>query len=181
MRLNIFRQSQRKSLEAKWQQLYRVAYAWCHDPDVAMDLVQETLAKALDKAHQLRDPERESAWLFAILTNCWRDYLRRRAPEDEYIDDLHRDDGLPPDEQYSQGQLLKVLNRHLRRLDAGQREVMVLIAVQGFSYEEVAKILDVPIGTVMSRLARARKVFRQALTRFNRTEITTPAMVRRLK
>jgi len=177
----IFKNSQRKSLEAKWRQLYRVAYAWCHNADLAMDLVQETLAKALQRMHQLRDPGSESAWLFAILTNCWRDYLRQKKPEEEYIDDMHTSGGLAPDEKYTQDQLLKLLNRHLQRLDAGQREVLILVAVQGCSYEEVATILDVPIGTVMSRLARARKVFREAFARFNTPELNTPAMIRRLK
>jgi len=57
--------------------LYRIAYAWTHQPALADDLVQETLTKAMQKTGQLRDPAASGAWLYSILTNCFRDHYRR--------------------------------------------------------------------------------------------------------
>ncbi|HHO69416.1 MAG TPA: RNA polymerase sigma factor, partial [Gammaproteobacteria bacterium] len=57
--------------------LYRIAYSWCHNPALADDLVQETLAKALKNGGQLRDPRTVKSWLYRILSNCWHDHFRR--------------------------------------------------------------------------------------------------------
>ena len=67
-------------LKQQRSKLVRVAYSWCHQRALADDLVQETLARAMEKCGQLRDPAQLEPWLFAILTNCWRDYLRRLRP-----------------------------------------------------------------------------------------------------
>ena len=77
--LTFFFSAQRCDARLKQQRakLLRVAYAWCHQHALADDLVQETLARAMEKCGQLRDASQLEPWLFAILTNCWRDHLRR--------------------------------------------------------------------------------------------------------
>jgi RNA polymerase sigma-70 factor (ECF subfamily) len=67
-------------IEAQRAALFRAASAWSHDRALADDLAQETLARALAHAGQLRDPERLRSWLFGILANCWRDHLRALRP-----------------------------------------------------------------------------------------------------
>ena len=84
-------------MQKRWLRLYRIAYAWCHDPDLASDLVQETMQKALKKSQQLHKQEALDAWLHTILTNCWRDYCRRNKDtvefnEEELIDANSDDD-----------------------------------------------------------------------------------------
>ncbi|WP_455203416.1 RNA polymerase sigma factor, partial [Kaarinaea lacus] len=77
--LSLFGKSKQfqQQLETKWKKLYRVAYSWCHDPQLASDLVQETLMKALKHRSQIRELKSLDAWLFKIMANCWRDYCRR--------------------------------------------------------------------------------------------------------
>ena len=70
--------------------LYRVALAWCGSEMLADDLAQETMAMAIQRHHQLRDPERLNAWLYSILNNAWRQYLRRQRSECEYDDELQQ-------------------------------------------------------------------------------------------
>ena len=155
------REAQR-DLEQARQRLYRVAYAWCHNPALADDLVQETLTKALQKSAQLRDPKARDAWLFTIMANCFRDHFRRQRDMDDVDDmDIPHDD--TPELESSRTQIIGLVRRAIERLPEGQRQVVTLIDLEGFSYLEVAQILDIPIGTVMSRLCRARGVMKAML------------------
>ena len=142
--------------------LYRIAFSWCHDHHLSDDLVQETMAKALKHAKQLRDKSAVQSWLFGIMNNCWRDHLRRQKDMDN-IDDviLHSEDA--PDADFERQDVKKLIRKHMEQLNIGQRQVISLIDLQGFAYEEVSKILDIPIGTVMSRLSRARKQLADSL------------------
>lgn len=145
--------------------LHRLATMWCHDRALADDLTQEALAKALAHAHQLRDPDRLRPWLYGILANCWRDHLRKLRPTED-IDTIEEhwlaaDGG--PEHQASQSQLASLVRAAIARLPVGQREVMALVDLEECSYAEVATILSIPIGTVMSRLCRARASLRDTL------------------
>ncbi|RMG31391.1 MAG: RNA polymerase sigma factor [Gammaproteobacteria bacterium] len=136
--------------------LYRIAYSWCGDRMVADDLVQESLERALRHHSELRDPERLDAWLHSILHNCWRQHLRRRRPDvalDEALLDLQQD----VIGQVARLERIHAMRRAILDLPVLQREVVTLVDLEGFSYAEVAEILDIPIGTVMSRLNRARQ------------------------
>jgi RNA polymerase sigma-70 factor (ECF subfamily) len=154
-----------KTLEESRPRLWRLAYSWCHNRAVADDLVQDTLAKALDRYAQLRDPEVMNGWLCSILANCWHDHLRRRKDMTD-LDDLDESE-LPecgrPDDDYQQNEIVSRVRAAVARLPAGQREVVTLVDLEEFSYAEVAAILDIPIGTVMSRLSRARATLRDKL------------------
>jgi len=145
--------------------LFRVACAWSHDRALADDLVQETLVKALLHADQLRDPERLRSWLFGIMANCWRDHLRAVRPTSD-IDVLDEEcfcSDETPEVAYDRGETVNRVRAAVARLPVGQRQVVTLVDLEEFSYAEVAAILGIPIGTVMSRLCRARLALREQL------------------
>jgi len=161
---NLFSQSRelRQSLEQSRVRLYRMAYAWCHNAALADDLAQETLAKALRKSNQLRDPKARDAWLFSILTNCYRDHFRRHRDMDD-IDEIEISHEVTPESESSRAEIASIVRAAIVRLPEGQRQVVTLVDLEGFSYVEVAQILDVPIGTIMSRLCRARSALKDIL------------------
>lgn len=135
--------------------LFRVAYAWCRDRHLADDLVQEAIERAINKCHQLKDPSRLDSWLYSVLNNCWREHLRMRR---EHVD-LNDDDLVCtncPERQNISGELAARVMELIGFLPDNQRQVLTLVVLEEFSYREVAEILDIPIGTVMSRLSRAR-------------------------
>lgn len=155
------REAQRALVAAR-ARLYRVAYAWCRSPALADDLVQEALAKALKNSAQLRDPKARDAWLFTILANCYRDYFRRSRDMDN-IDDVEISHESTPESESSSAQIIGLVRAAVAQLSEGQRQVVTLVDLEGFSYGEVAQILDVPIGTIMSRLCRARNAMKTLL------------------
>ena len=142
--------------------LYRVAYAWGHDADLAAELVQETMAKALHKVSQLREPEKLDSWLFGILTNCWRDHFRRQRDFVD-VDEVRLIDETTPEGLHHRQDVIEQVRNAVSRLSEGQRHVVTLVDLEGFSYTEVANILGIPVGTVMSRLSRARNQLAQML------------------
>ena len=151
-------------IEASRGRLYRLAFSWCHDASLADDLAQETLSRGLARLEQLREPERLMGWLSAILNRCWIDHLRRRHEEvdDEVLAEMPSD--LPGPEGYVERQ--ETVNRvrtAIAALPLGQRQVLTLVDLEEFSYAEVADIMAIPIGTVMSRLCRAREALRGLL------------------
>lgn len=152
----------RPGIEAQRPMLYRLAYAWCHDAALADDLVQETLSKALQKSSQLRDPKARDAWLFSILANCYRDHFRKLRDMDD-IDDMEISIEVTPETESGRNEIVDKVRAAIGRLAQGQRQVVTLVDIEGFSYVEVAQILDVPIGTVMSRLCRARAAMKDIL------------------
>ena len=170
------REAQRALIEARTR-LYRVAYSWCRNPALADDLVQETLTKALKNSAQLRDPKARDAWLFTILANCYRDHFRRQRDMDD-IDDVEISHDVTPESESSSAEVVVLVRAAIARLPDGQRQVVTLVDLEGFSYGEVAQILDVPIGTVMSRLCRARGAMKAMLLP---TLQNNPAMVRGIR
>ena len=155
------REAQR-ALEQARTRLYRVAYSWCHSAALADDLVQETLTKALRKSSQLRDPKARDAWLFTILANCYRDHFRKQRDMDD-IDEIEISHETTPESESSRAEIVSLVRAAIAQLPQGQRQVVTLVDLEGFSYVEVAQILDVPIGTIMSRLCRARNAMKDIL------------------
>jgi len=181
--LNIFCRGReaRTKLEHHRARLYRVAYSWSHNPALADDLVQDTLTKAMQKVSQLRDPSAGEAWLFSILSNCYRDHFRRQRDTDE-IDDSTLIEEKTPESENSRQQTVNKVRASIARLSEGQRQVITLVDLEGFSYIEVSKILDIPIGTVMSRLCRARNALRhELLNEFKDKPIPAYTQMRRVK
>ncbi len=149
----------RNELEEHIPHLRRYARALARNRDVADDLVQETLLRALDAELRWRGGNLR-VWLFTILTNLNRNRLRslvRRAPHDgiEAIDAAH-----PTPSTNGES---RDITRALESISTEQREVLLLVALEGLSYADCARALAVPVGTVMSRLSRARAAFRNAL------------------
>jgi len=158
--------------------LYRTAYAWCHDTQLADDLVQETLYKALKSWRSLRDPEAIEPWLFRILGNTWHDYLRSSGRTTD-LEDIADDQASAP-EAYHQGQIVDRVRGAVSSLPLPLREVVTLADFSGFTYAEIAQILDIPIGTVMSRLFRARRSLKSRLLDLNRSPASV-IPIRRVK
>ncbi|MDH5445270.1 MAG: RNA polymerase sigma factor [Gammaproteobacteria bacterium] len=155
----------RQRLSNNRSRLYRLAYSWCHQHELADDLTQETMAKALKNIKQLRDPEALDSWLYGILNNCWRDYLRAKKNL-ENIDDVVMINEETPESTFERQDLCNIIQSQMQQLNLGQRQVLSLVDLQGCSYEDVAKVLDIPVGTVMSRLSRARKNLADALLEY---------------
>lgn len=146
--------------------LVRLAYSWSQDAHLADDLAQEALTRALDKQGQLREMQAMPAWLMSILQNCWMDHLRRQHPHEdlETLAELpHGGEG--PEEVACRGQVVECVRRAVARLPLGQRQVLTLVDLEECGYAEVAAILGIPIGTVMSRLSRARQAVKADLER----------------
>ena len=144
--------------------LYRLAYAWCHDACLADDLAQEAVIKGLKSAHQLKDATVLEAWLFSILNNCWRDHFRRQHPQADIEEIMELPaDGPTPEQQYADNDLTIRVRRAVAALPLGQRQVVTLVDLEELSYGAAAQALDIPIGTVMRRLNRARIALRELL------------------
>jgi RNA polymerase sigma-70 factor (ECF subfamily) len=144
------------------ERLYRMAFAWTHDPHLADDLVQQTLVKALGKQKQLRELAAAEAWLFRILSNCLKDHYRAKR-EEVPADDLVIPRSGTPDRMSEQQQLVEMVQHAVRQLPLAQCQVVTLVDLEGFAYATVATILDIPVGTVMSRLCRGRRALREHL------------------
>jgi RNA polymerase sigma-70 factor (ECF subfamily) len=138
--------------------LRRYARALTHDADVADDLVQDTLVRALRSEHLFNGGELRS-WLYTILTNLNRNRLRSlaRRPLLMAIGDNDAPDASGPE---AGG---RDIERALAGLVEEQRTALLLVVLEGLSYREVADVQGVPIGTVMSRVARARLQIRAYL------------------
>ncbi len=132
-----------------------MAFAWSHDAMLADDLVQEALMLALQKFDQLKDESAFDGWIYTILNNVWLGYLRKSKPCED-VDNIVITDSASPEHEIYVQQMDLILRNAMARLPNAQRQVVALIDLDGLSYSEVAGILQVPIGTVMSRLNRAR-------------------------
>ena len=161
----LFFGSTRPGLEALRPVLYRIAFAWCHDAALADDLVQETLSKAWTRRAQLRDEAALKAWGVSIMNHCWLDHLRRRRDFDDVEDwqDELESSADTPEVRCDREQVIACVRAAVARLPLGQRQVLTLVDLEEFSYAEVSGILDIPVGTVMSRLSRARASLKKLL------------------
>jgi RNA polymerase sigma-70 factor (ECF subfamily) len=123
--------------------------------DRADDLVQETLVKAWDKQHTFQPGTNLKAWLFTILRNEFYTQMRKKGREVQDVDGIHAMQLAGHPEQH--GHLdLQDFRRALERLPDDQREALILIGASGFSYEEAAEICKCAVGTIKSRVSRAR-------------------------
>ena len=141
--------------------LRRYARALVGDRYVADDLVQDTLERAWNKFYLWRPGSDLRAWLFTIMHNVFVNQARRKRKESEELTDEMPAAAV----RATQGDQLELqdVDRVLRSISPEQREVVLLVAVEQLTYEEVSRALDIPIGTVMSRLSRGRERMRQAL------------------
>ncbi|MEQ9812537.1 MAG: RNA polymerase sigma factor [Azospirillaceae bacterium] len=129
------------------------------------DLVQSACERAWRRRRSLRDPERLDSWLFQIIRHVWIDQRRgpeaRVDPEDPVT--FHDLAGGDAERELEARLSLDRTFAAMLRLPAEQRAVLLLVGAEGYAYREAAAILDIPIGTVMSRLARAREALGRLL------------------
>jgi len=135
--------------------LYRTALRLTHDRVEADDLVQETWLRALRHFDQFDPGSNCRAWLVTILRNAFLNRLRRRGRE--------RLESDTPEEEFFQTVFHGDVERALKSLSPAFQQVIVLADLEGFTYKEIAQVLHCPIGTVMSRLSRARQLLRTEL------------------
>lgn len=147
-----------KGVEALLPRLRRFAHGLAANRADADDLTQITIERALRARMQWQEGTRLDAWLYRIMRNCWIDTVRARgraariiAPEEagEHV-------GHDPTAQMDAKIDLERLMRAMEKLPPEQREVVALVLIEGFGYRETAELLDLPIGTISSRLVRGR-------------------------
>ncbi len=142
--------------------LRRFARALTRNPHDADDLVQVALERALARAHQLRPDAAVAAWVFGILRHAWIDELRARARSERVFEPEESGQNVGDAGQGAQVERLSVQDA-LERLPQDQRLAVALVLIEGLSYKEAAHVMDVPIGTLTSRLARAREALQAML------------------
>lgn len=151
--------------------LYRGAVRLTRNPEQAQDLVQDTYVRALRYQHSYERGTNMKAWLFAIMRNLFWDRFRGSRPEDVSLDDLGdfalydtlKETSAIPESQVLDRIAADEVVKAVEQLPALHREVVLLVDVEGFSYKDAARVLGVPIGTVMSRLHRARQHLQKSL------------------
>ena len=143
--------------------LRRYSMALVGDRDRADDLVQDTLERAWSRLHLWRRDGNIRAWLFTIMHNLNANAVRqaKRRPRHDPIDEVSALPSTPANQE--QRLELSVLSEAVSALPVDQRAVVLLVGLEQMRYEEVAGILDLPLGTVMSRLHRGRERLRRAL------------------
>jgi RNA polymerase sigma-70 factor (ECF subfamily) len=147
--------------------LYRYARSLCREPREAEELLQETYTRALGAKHK---PDCSSAealrpWMFTIMRHVWQNERRRQSRVLEIS--LDENDGLSienPELLLGQKLLLSEVREAMDSLPIHMREIVVMRDVEDLTYSEIASVLEIPVGTVMSRLSRARMALRQVLT-----------------
>ena len=163
--------------------IYTLAVRLCGNVADGQDLAQETFIKAYEHWGDFRGSAEASTWFYRICVNCWKNrvrYERRRSFWKHFSLDGSSDDrdGLPQEiaspepaagQDLEKSEELKALHAALAKMKPDDRAVLVLFEMEERSYEEMAAMLEVPIGTIRSRLARSREKLRELLA----TELKT--------
>lgn len=158
----------RQAIQNHAAQLYGYAVSLCSDPTLAKDLAQEAITKAIAARRAPQDQVAFRAWMFRILRNTFIDHTRRTGrlvalDADDMADCVDINSGDAP-ENFEDSLINTLAVRFaLEKLKPGQREIIGLVDIAGFSYAEAAALLDVPAGTIMSRVSRARKSLADAI------------------
>ncbi|MFT4032133.1 MAG: sigma-70 family RNA polymerase sigma factor [Siphonobacter sp.] len=160
------------------QSMYNFAFRLTQDEDDANDLVQDTYLKAFRFINSFEKGTNAKAWLFRILKNSFINDYRRKSKEPNKVDYQEVETYYDSEEMAGTSQTTDLraetvqellgdeVTNALNTLPVDFRTVLILCDVEGFTYEEMAKILDIPIGTVRSRLHRARMLLKEKLKRY---------------
>ena len=150
-------------VEAIIPRLRRYARALNRDPAAADDLVQDCLARAFAKQHLWQEGTDLRAWLFTILHNQYVNHVRQAVRQGELanLSEAHRSLSHAPAQGHSLE--LRDLDRALAQLPDEQRTIILMVGLEGMSYEAVAEVIGVPVGTVRSRLSRGREALRRLM------------------
>ena len=150
-------------IEQQIPRLRRYARALTRNRDRADDLVQDALSRALEKEQFWQPGTDLGAWLFTIMHNQNVNNVRRDVRVSAMVDIELISTTLPATTDPSASRKMVELDRALARLPLGQRQVILLVGLEGMSYEETSRILGIPVGTVRSRLSRGRDTLRELL------------------
>jgi RNA polymerase sigma-70 factor, ECF subfamily len=152
-----------KRIEEEIPRLRRYARALTRDVNAADDLVQDSLARALGRVHLWQKGTDLRAWLFTILHNQYVNHVRRAVREGAAVGLSDTEPMLATAPSQSKRLELRDLERAIAQLPEEQRSVLLLVGLEGMRYEEVAAVLDVPVGTIRSRLSRGRETLRELM------------------
>ena len=156
----------RVELRSLIPRLRRFGHALTGSADDGDDLVQDALEKALSREDQFQAGTRMDSWLYKIMQNAWIDRKRSaatRATVVQPLEDDHYAIGEDGRESFDAKITLRQVRDMMQRLHVDERSVLALVSIEGQSYQQAAETLDIPIGTVMSRLSRARSKLLQLL------------------
>lgn len=152
--------------------IWRFAVRLTRSQITAEDLVQKTAVRALERSHQFTAGSKLRSWLYSIMHSIWKNELRAEQLRRESISNLTEIESYEsPGCNEETNQLFKEVVSEVNALPDKQRAVMLLVCVEGYSYQETSDILDIKIGTVMSRLARARLTIGQTFLAPNREKL----------
>ncbi|MBT3368411.1 MAG: sigma-70 family RNA polymerase sigma factor [Nitrospina sp.] len=157
-----------KFLSPHVSMLYKSAIRMCGNPNDAQDLVQETLFCALKSFHQINDPEKSKYWMFSILRNLFLKDIEKTKKRAEIEFDSVCDkltDRKHPEGDFLRAEVKSNLQEVLGKLDERLKIALVQFYFEGLSYKEISESLNIPIGTVMSRIARAKVYLKRELLR----------------
>jgi RNA polymerase sigma-70 factor (ECF subfamily) len=154
-----------KKIEDEIPRLRRYAMSLTRNATRAEDLIQDCLTRALSKVDLWQPGTDLRAWLFTILHNQYVNHVRRAIREGTGVGISDFEAALTCSPNQGKALELRDLNRALAKLPEEQRQVLLLVGVEGMRYEEVAAVLDIPTGTIRSRLSRGREMLRQLMDR----------------
>lgn len=172
-----------RQVEENERFIYGVAFRYTGQAFDAEDLVQETLEMAFKRYTQLREPDRFKSWVFVILRNIHLKNIRRPAAavyqdaideQTDYIEVLTQAAQNDPSVLYEQKAVSRTVQQALATLSEPYQTVLILHYMQEYSYREISSTLGIPIGTVMSRLSRAKQQLKKILLQQTRKEKSLP-------
>jgi len=153
-----------QQIEGYYDDMLRLAMSWCRDANLARDLVQQTASIPLTRIDQLRDEKALKSWLFTIMNRCFCDCKRLEARRQFVpVEDYTQVDEHGPQERLEQSREVERVRVALAAISDDHRRIITLVDIEGYSYREVSEILEIRIGTVMSRVSRARSQLKQML------------------
>ena len=154
------KESWAQALVDQLPRLRRFARGLVQNRDHADDLVQDCIERAWSRSHLWQPGSNLRSWLFTMLHHLYINHLRRNRIRPV----LYPIEGVDEPATHDEPTLLRDLEKCLAKLSPEQREVIVLAGLEQLSYQEMAEILDIPVGTVMSRLSRARERLRELMS-----------------
>jgi RNA polymerase sigma-70 factor (ECF subfamily) len=170
------RRSFDRLVERAYPLVFNTAYRILGDHDLAADATQTALVRAYRSLHTFRRSSSFSTWLYRIVTNVSLDMVRKRkrqaqsltvdTDEDQQTERDVPDESAAPESRVLEGELQRQVHEALDRLRPEHRVVLVLYDLAGFSYDEIAQMLRLPLGTVKSRLNRARNALREEMAEY---------------
>lgn len=148
-----------------------IAYSLLSDREDALDAAQEVFVRVYKSLGTFRGESTVSTWIFRITRNVCTDFLRKRRGGVQSLDDGEddepkmeiADDSQSPERVAERNEKIRAVRNAISRLEENQREVITLYDINGLSYDEIAEVLRCPVGTVKSRLYRARETLRKIL------------------